>query len=211
MGSKLNLINQKFGRLTVISEYENNGIHTRWLCMCSCGNEKVVVTTYLKNGYTKSCGCLRKEMTGNRGKLNKKHGFRKTNDYTIWKNIKARCYNVNSQEYKNYGNRGIKLHNEWINDAGSFINYIRLLPDYGKKDYSLDRINNDGDYVPDNLRWATNEEQSQNTRFNTVNVDIVKTIRELYGKMDVKEISKRLNITTQRVHEIGKVRTWRNV
>lgn len=97
-------------------------------------------------------------------KRNKNHGLKYTKEYSTWRNIKTRCYNVNVTGYKYYGDRGITISDLWIEDPISFIEYIKSLPDYGMKNYTLDRINNDGNYEPGNLRWASKTVQANNQR-----------------------------------------------
>ena len=110
----------------------------------------------IKNGNTKSCGCFRKQSL-------KTHGLSYKNEYKIWQNMKVRCYNKNSPAYKNWGGRGITVYNKWIDDFELFYNYITSLPGYNKSaKLSLDRIDNDGDYEPGNLRWADMHTQAVN-------------------------------------------------
>lgn len=93
-----------------------------------------------------------------------KHGYSKTAIYVTWKDVKKRCKNPKCPSYRNYGGRGIKICDEWENDFLAFYKYVSALPHYGEDGYSLDRINNDGNYEPNNLRWATKTEQSRNRR-----------------------------------------------
>ena len=116
-----NLTGQKFGKLTVIGldhkEKRNYGKRNyyfyQWLCECECGNKCIVAGEYLKRGRTTSCGCYRKELSKN--KLFK-HGLHKTRLYRIWRGMKERCYAQYNKDYKNYGGRGIKVCQEWLND-----------------------------------------------------------------------------------------------
>ena len=96
--------------------------------------------------------------------VNYKHGLRYTKEYRIWCHIKWRCYNEKCDRYKDYGFRGIKLQESWIENVVDFINYIKSLPNYGIEGYTLDRIDNDGDYEVGNLRWADKTTQSLNQR-----------------------------------------------
>lgn len=128
---------------------------------CKCGNIFSSRITTIKNKRTNSCGCLYKEAM-DRGIT---HGLSRRNPiYKKWKSIKGRCYNPNVCNYKYYGGRGIKMTDEWINNAPAFIEYVRSLPKYGEPGLTLDRINNNGNYEPGNLRWATHKEQMNNTR-----------------------------------------------
>ena len=95
-----------------------------------------------------------------------KHGMRHTKIYQVWADIKRRIFNVNCKHYKDYGGRGITMFEGWVNNFKAFYDYVSKLPHYGEAGYSLDRINNDGNYEPDNVRWATAKQQSRNVRTN---------------------------------------------
>ncbi|MEK4148955.1 hypothetical protein NST02_17990 [Robertmurraya sp. FSL W8-0741] len=167
MPKPLNLVGKTFGKLTVINKSDNNKFgKTTWLCKCSCGSEKVIIGSALKNGITKSCGCLKREVLTER---NFKHGKSYKRIYTTWQNMKSRCGNPNRQDYKNYGGRGISVCEEWLNDFESFFNWSI---DNGYKDHlTIDRINNDMGYSPNNCRWTTQKEQMRNFR-NNIYIDI---------------------------------------
>jgi hypothetical protein len=154
---RIDLTNMKFGRLTVI-EYVGN---RKWLCKCECGNEKVVEGSSLRAGITHSCGCFNSDRIAER---NLKHGFCNKSIYTTYKGMKQRCYNMNCQAFKNYGGRGIKVCDEWLNDFKAFYDYVSKLPHFNEPGFTLDRINNDGDYEPGNVRWASRIEQNTNRR-----------------------------------------------
>jgi hypothetical protein len=147
------LTGKTFGQLTVLQCDSVPGAKTtRWKCICSCGNIKSVSAGELKSGGTKSCGC-RKLL------LATKHGLYKTAEYAIWHTMKARCLNPKDQGYKGYGGRGIGIHEPWVNDFMAFYNYVGPRP---TPLHSIDRINNNGNYEPGNVRWATRKEQSRN-------------------------------------------------
>lgn len=161
------LTNQVFGRLTVIGFYGRNKYHHAiWLCRCVCGNEKCVNASSLSTGKTRSCGCLNDEQ---RHKIGKKanrttHGLHGTRIYRIWKQMKTRCYNHNTDDYMSYGKRGIKVCDEWKN---SFSNFYEWALKSGYDDtMSIDRIDVNGDYRPDNCRWSTMKVQQNNKRSN---------------------------------------------
>lgn len=165
-----NLIGQKFGRLTVIEFYgkRTNG-HGLWLCRCDCGNTKVVEASALKYGYTSSCGCYGRER---RIECATKHNICKEHLRLYYEhyNMIQRCHNEKCKNYVNYGARGIKVCDRWREDIRNFYNDVSVLPHFEEDGYSLDRIDNNGDYTPDNVRWATNREQNMNRR-NTLVVE----------------------------------------
>ena len=157
------IIGKKFGRLTVIKKMENN----KYLCKCDCGNETVVYASNLITGHTKSCGCNKKYS----GKNLKTHGLSKLRLYKIWKDIKERCYKSNNKAYKNYGGRGITICEEWKNDFKAFhdwafANGYDENAEYGK--CTIDRINSNGNYEPNNCRWIDIKEQARNKRNNAL-------------------------------------------
>ena len=151
-----NRVGEVFGKLSLIN-YEGDG---KWLCECECGNQKIIRSSKLRSGNTRSCGCLRREIIRER---NTTHLETKHYLHRLWSGIKTRCYNENNSRWQHYGGRGITMCEEWRDDYLAFRDYIlKNLGDKPSPDYSLDRIDNDGDYTPGNLRWADYETQNNN-------------------------------------------------
>jgi len=157
--SKVNLIGQRFGRLLVV-EFGGkvNGKYS-WLCVCDCGGHSKPLSASLLSGGTTSCGCLRRERSTTHGHTIGGH----TREYQIWANIKDRCYNQYNEHYHQYGGRGITMYEDWVKSFDAFIKYIGHRP---SNKHSVDRFpNNDGNYEPGNVRWATANQQMRNTRY----------------------------------------------
>lgn len=231
MPKPIDLTGKKFGRLNVISRAKNNKDgRTMWLCVCDCGNERIISGKSLRNGHTKSCGCLNKEIVSSRSFIDRTgerfgklvvvsraddyvakngskhvmwkclcdcgnyttvdvcqlvggktrscgclkdnhshitHGGRHERLYKVFANMKNRCYNENSSDYKYYGARGISICKEWLNSYSAFrewamsSGYDENAP-YGE--CTIDRIDVNGNYEPSNCRWVDMSTQSKNRR-----------------------------------------------
>ena len=161
----------RFGRLVAV---ERDGTYTapngrktaRWLCKCDCGQTISCISTSLRNGHTKSCGCLMRERSAAAAT---KHGGEGTRLYDVWINMKQRCENTNNPRYHDYGGRGITVCSEW-HDYAEFAEWAAATG-YDERaargKCTLDRINNDKGYAPDNCRWTDMREQRVNQRRNT--------------------------------------------
>ena len=161
MSKLIDLTGNKYGKLTVISRQPNapHGV-TVWKCKCDCGNTTNVRGNNLKSGAVKSCGCLLKEAP----KSNATHNMSKTRLYKEWASMKARCSYSSQPGYKSYGARGIKVCEEW---EKSFLAFAEWALSHGYNDVlTLERIDIDKGYAPDNCTWITLGEQSNNRRTN---------------------------------------------
>ena len=158
---KLNLVGQRFGQLVALRENgkRKNG-NIAWLCICDCGNIHDVAGGNLKTGCVTSCGCKRRTVGTKHGHCRTKTVGKPSTEYQIWSGMKSRCHNSNNTAYRNYGARGISVCLEWRQSFKTFLDHVGFRP-IGT---TLDRINNDGNYEPGNVRWATKSEQMANTR-----------------------------------------------
>jgi hypothetical protein len=155
---RIEMAGKKFGRLTVVSLDSTNRLGAMWLCICECGNKKIILGCRLRSGCTKSCGCLVKELNKVRAITHRLSGSR---SYDTWNDMIKRCFNQHNKRFKNYGGRGISVCRRWL----KFDNFYA---DMGAAPcgLQLDRINNDGNYSKSNCRWATPRAQSNNRSTN---------------------------------------------
>ncbi len=158
---RLDLSGQRFGRLIVV-QYAGSMIRggksrSNWLCLCDCGKQRPIGTEYLRMGTSRSCGCLR----GKRVAPSVGPTHRRSAERLAWTNMKRRCNNEKSPRFKDWGGRGIKVCDRWLNSFENFLADVGIRP---STDHSIDRIDNDRNYEPDNVRWATKKEQIANRR-----------------------------------------------
>lgn len=156
MPSHINLSGQTFNGIRVVAVSHVDKRHTyHYRCTCHCGRECVLNGESLKRGSTKSCGCLPASI---------KHGNVGTTEHSTWAAMKGRCLNKNSPAYADYGGRGIRVCERWLD----FRNFLEDMGRRPSKAHTIDRIDNDGNYEPGNVRWATHSEQCRNRRSNVL-------------------------------------------
>ena len=192
-----NMKGRKIGRLYFKEYIGLLNHHALWLCQCDCGNECIVKASSVKSGTTSSCGCLAHDILMER---NCKHNCVYLPIYTCYHNMISRCTNKNTTHYKDYGGRGIKICDEWLDKDFGFKNFYDWAMKNGyNEELTIDRIDFNGNYEPNNCRWATIKEQANNTRKNIfVNYD-----DEKYTLMQLSEKFGLVYATTLARHHKG--------
>lgn len=185
----IDISGKRFGRILVLKYVGKS----KWLCRCDCGNEKIIRRDALIQGRTKSCGCFQKEIAAKQVRQRSlKHGDFGTKLYGIWAGMKRRCYNPRTKYYKDYGGRGITVCDEWKNDYSKFKEWA--LANGYQEGLSIERVDVNKGYSPDNCKFITINEQNSNKRI---------SIRLQYqGKeYSIKELSKLTGIKERTIRD----------
>lgn len=197
-----NLAGKRFSRWMVLRQSPSTNANTRWYCRCDCGVEKSVLAKNLVSGESLSCGCLRRDAVF-------LHGLSATSVYKIYKSMISRCCNSDNKSYGRYGARGISVCDRWRESFESF------LVDMGERPslkHSIDRINNDLGYSPENCRWATAHEQGQNMRSTKLTAGAVRDIREMSKNgATLASIASIYPVHLETIRRVVKRKRWANV
>ncbi len=197
----------RFGRLTIVKEIARNNGRRRFLCRCICGNLREVNLSNMRTGQVKSCGCLKDDVLMKR---NVTHGLSKHPLFIKWCAIKKRCSNKNDSHYKYYGGRGIKICDEWRNDFKAFYDFA--MSHGWKKGLQIDRIDNDGNYEPDNCAFVKNKINCQHTSHCKLTPNKVCRIRYFLSvQQSRKWCAKFFNVCVGTIDRIAQGKSWANI
>lgn len=160
----------RFGKLVIVAEvekhmYPSGRTRRKFLCECDCGCRVAVIVNNLKTGNTTSCGCIQRKTAADNGRKAAKHSMARTRTYQCWDRMIQRCTNESRESYARYGGRGVSVCEKW---RRSFIAFLDDMGERPSSRHSIDRIDNDGDYTPDNCRCATVTEQARNKSNNVL-------------------------------------------
>jgi hypothetical protein len=206
MSAPLELRGKRFGRLLVLERAESRAGRTFWSVACDCGARKHVTGSNLVRGLSTSCGCLTMERvleaTVTHGH---KAGGGATPEYTSWAQMKARCRNPQNARYRDYGGRGVKVCQRWL----SFENFLADMGPKPSRHHSIDRLDNDGDYEPENCRWATAQEQGRNTRSVKLSEEAATEIRRRLDEGESQyRVAADFGVSRSAIGAIARGRTW---
>jgi hypothetical protein len=208
----IDLTGKKFGTLKVLSFHsktrKNGKTKVLWNCLCDCGKTVAKSGELLRDGKTKSCGDNKHNIAtwSAIGRSNKKELSRNTSECWAWRSAKCRCSCPTHKQYSDYGGRGITMCEEWQDNYEAFYEYMGPKPG---KEWTLDRIDVNGNYEPGNVRWATHEQQQQNKRANRFTPETVREIRE--SPLSRKELKHKYDVGATTIAKILTRVTWKNV
>lgn len=183
------LTGKRFGRLVVIGVDDRGTRKTYYNCQCDCGNVKSVRADSLLCGAIRSCGCMKKEQDRINLEANHSHKQSGTRLYKIWQGMKKRCYNPHDTRYDRYGGRGIIICDEWRENFQAFHDWA--VQNGYDETLTIDRIDNDGNYCPENCRWSSNEEQARN-RSSNIKITIGNATKTLTEWCEVFQVDYRM-------------------
>ena len=211
MPNAIDLTGRRFGRWLVEGLDESDARKgSVWVCVCDCGVRRSVRSAGLRNGRSRSCGCLLKELAAARiPTISRKHGLSKHPLWGAWKRMRQRCTDENCTDYRLYGGRGIRVCRRWQ----SFENFLADMGERPTPTHSIDRIDTNGNYDPKNCRWATPTEQARNAPGNNVLTerDVI-AIRRLRTKgLSPRRISIELDLPKRAVERVTSGETWKGV
>lgn len=198
-------LGRKFGRFTVIAcEGRDKHSQIRWTCQCECGNTRSIRTGDLGSKRYTSCGCYAKELAKT---SNRTHGLHNHKLYYVWSVMKDRLTNKNNKRFHRYGGRGIGLHPDWRDNFKSFYDWA--MANGYQPGLTLERKDNDGNYEPNNCRWATRAEQMQNTSLTKITPDLVRMIKK--DTRSNAALADAIGVNASTVSRIRNGKIWTNI
>jgi hypothetical protein len=199
---KLNLAGCTFGKWTVLEKVEDSRKDSYWLCKCECGTVKSVKGTNLTTNNSTHCKKCTSLTHGDSG------AYKRTKLYARWINMKARCNNPNATRYENYGGRGITVCQEWQDSFEAFKEWA--LANGYEENLQINRIDNDGNYCPENCDWVTNTENLRNQSTTLLTLDSAQECIDLAKTLSISEIAKKLGISYSSVYSCVTGKTWKD-